>query len=265
MKKFGILLLTITMVFGSVFVGNINNSYAATSYEKNLKIGKAYNYDLDGDGHKESIKVYGAGGKLLLKVNGKNNTLDSSYYPGYVSYDIKIYDFNKNDKSSEIVYKWMGDDAWGTKILKFKNDKCILNKHYLDALLENYDSKTGMITFQELDRGRYNSFTKAIGFFCIHDKVKIKGYNLYNQHKANTDSSTRKNKYIVSKKLTAYTGIDGKKKAFMLNKGSKAYLYSLYQNGSKKYIKVKNSSGKYGYIKIGTSMIFKEDSCLWWR
>ena len=39
LKKFSILLLTITMVVGSIFVGNVTNSYASTSY-KNLATSK---------------------------------------------------------------------------------------------------------------------------------------------------------------------------------------------------------------------------------
>lgn len=77
--------------------------------------------------------------------------------------------------------------------------------------------------------------------------------------------SNRKNKYIAAKNLTAYTSTSGTKKAFTIKKGSKAYIYALYQNGSKRYIKVKNSSGKYGYVKVGSSMLFTEKSCLWWR
>lgn len=262
LKKFTTLLLTITMVIGGIFVGNTSNSYAATAYKKQLKIGTTYKYDLDGDGDKDSIKVYGSGNKLLLKVNSTTKTLDTNYYPEYGYYDVKIYDFNKKDKSSDIVYYWSGDSEWGTRILKFKNNTCMLNRYYKDAMLKSYDSNTGMVTLEECDQGRYNSFMKAMGGFCIYDKVKINGYNAYNQYSANTNSLTRKNKYVAAKKLTAYTSTNGSKKAFTISKGSKVYVYALYQNGSKKYIKVKNSSGKYGYIKIGTSMLFTRNSCL---
>ena len=39
LKKFSILLLIITMIFGSIFPVNINNSYTSTSY-KNLATSK---------------------------------------------------------------------------------------------------------------------------------------------------------------------------------------------------------------------------------
>ena len=265
MKKVSVLFLSISMIVGSVFVSDINSSYAATAYKKQLKIGKTYKYDLDGDRDKDSIKVYSKGHKLLLKVNNTTKTLDSHYYTDYGDYDVKIYDFNKKDKSSEIVFYWSGDSEWGTKILKFKNNKCMVNKHYKDTMLKSYDPNNGMVTFEEYEQGRYGSFGKAIGCFYIYDKVQIKGYNVYNQYSANTSGSTRKNKYVAAKKLTAYTSTSGKKKAFTINKGSKAYIYSLYQKGSSKYIRVKNSSGKYGYVKVGSSMLFTEKSCLWWR
>lgn len=265
MKKVSVLFLSISMIVGSVFVSDINSSYAATAYKKQLKIGKTYKYDLDGDRDKDSIKVYSKGHKLLLKVNNTTKTLDSHYYTDYGDYDVKIYDFNKKDKSSEIVLYWSGDSEWGTKMLKFKNNKCMVNKHYKDTMLKSYDPNNGMVTFEEYEQGRYSSFAKAIGCFYIYDKVQIKGYNVYNQYSANTNSSTRKNKYVAAKKLTAYTSTSGKKKAFTINKGSKAYIYALYQKGSSKYIRVKNSSGKYGYVKVGSSMLFTEKSCLWWR
>ena len=58
LKKASIFLLTITMIIGSIFVGNKTNSYAATSYKQQLVMGKTYKYDLDGDGDKDIIKFY---------------------------------------------------------------------------------------------------------------------------------------------------------------------------------------------------------------
>lgn len=52
----------------------------------------------------------------------------------------------------------------------------MVNKRYKDAMLKSYDASTGMVTFEEYDQGRYSSFAKAMGFFCIYDKVQIKGY-----------------------------------------------------------------------------------------
>lgn len=265
LKKLSALLLTTIVVIGSIFVGNTQNSYAETSYKKRIYSNTVYKYDIDGDGDKDTIKVYKAGEKILLKVNSCVKTLMDGYNPVINSYTVYIYDFNKNDKSSEIVFKWDGSSEWGTRILKFKNSTCKLNRHYYDATISSYQPSNGMITFEEYDYGRYCKFSNAIGCFTCYDKVRINGYNAYNQYTANTTNGIRKNKYIANNTLTAYTSTSGTKKAFTISKGSPAYVYALYQNGSKRYIKVKNKYGKYGYIKIGTSLLFKKDSCIWWR
>ncbi|WP_455537800.1 hypothetical protein [Terrisporobacter sp.] len=272
LKKFSVLLLTIPMAFGSIFAGNTNNSYAQTSYKKQLALEKTYKYDLDGDGDKDSIKLHRKGSKLYLIVNGVTKKLDSYYNPEnnpnmvLDNCIVRIYDLNKKDKSLDIVSMKMAEDNYNTtRILKFKNKTCKLDKSYFDATLKSYDSSNGMITLEEYDAGRYTEFVKAIGCFCIYDKVKVNVYNIYNQYTANVVKFNKQHKYIAAKKLTAYTGTSGSKKAFTINKGSKSYIYELYQNGSKRYIKVKNSSGKYGYVKVGTSMLFTNSSCLWWR
>ena len=265
LKKVGILLLTISMVMISGFIGQENNTYAATSCTTKLSINKTYKCDLDGDGDKDSIKVYISGDKLMLKVNSTTKTLISNFDKEYYSYNVKIYDLNKNDKSKEIVTYWAVDSSCATRIMKFKNNTCKLNKLYDDAMLKSYDSKNGMITFEEYDWGRYSSFTKAIGCFCIYDKVRINGYNAYNQYSANTFGIVRNNKYVAAKDLTAYSSTSGTKKSFTIKKGSKVHIYALYQKGSTKYIKVKNSSNKYGYVKVGSSMLFTKKSCVWAR
>lgn len=265
LKKLGVTLLATILIIGSVLVGNTQDSYAETSYKKQLYLDTVYRYDIDGDGDKDLIEAFEAGGELFIQVNNCIEVVESKYYPDYGSYDLKIYDFNKNDKSSEIVFTWYGDSEWGTKILKFKNNTCKLNRHYYDAIISSYKPSSGMITFEEYDCGRYHKFADAIGCFSCYDKVRINGYNIYNQYTANTTKNIKQNKYIAAKNLTAYTSTSGNRKAFTISKGSPAYIYALYQNGSKRYIKVKNKYGKYGYVKIGKSLMFKKSSCIWWR
>ena len=132
-------------------------------------------------------------------------------------------------------------------------------------VLNEYGSTAGMITMEEYDAGRYSNFVKGIGCFCIYDKVRVNGYKVYNQYTANVVEFNKKHKYIAAKNLTVYKSTSGSKKLFTIKKGSKVYIYALYQNGNKRYIKVKNGSGRYGYVKVGTSLLFESDSCLWWR
>ena len=263
LKKFGVSILTATMLTVSAF-GFSSNANAATSCKKIIKPNVTYKYDIDGDGDKDTIKVFKSKDKVLLKVNKCVKTV--IYDCGSnCSYNVKIYDLNKNDKSSEIIVYYSDDDSYCTRILKFKDNTCKLNVSYNDAQLSSYTSKNGIVTFTEYDCGRYNKFAKAIGDFGCYSKVKVNGYKLSNQYTANTTNTVKQNKYIASKNLTAYTSVSGTKKAFTVKKNSYVNIYALYQNGNKKYIKVKNSAGKYGYIKIGTDKIFKDSSLLYFR
>ena len=214
-KKVSVLVLAIAVIVGSIFTGKVDNSYAATSSIKKLNVGKEYKYDLDGDKDEDYIKVYISGDKLKLKVNNTIKTLISNFNEEYY-YSVKLYDFNKKDKSKEIVCYWSIDDTWATRILKFKDDKCKVNKLYNDAILKNYNPNNGMITFEEYDNGRYNAFSKAIGCFCCYGKVRLNGYNLYNQYTANTFGIVKNNKYKANKKLTVYTNTNSKIKKFTI-------------------------------------------------
>ena len=266
LKKLGVLMLSSTMLVVSVFGLSSSNSYAATSCIKKLSLNTTYKYDIDGDGDKDTIKTYVSKGKLLLKINKCVKTL-SPQYNSYLksSYAVKLYDFNKKDKSLDIVYSYIPDDVAETRILKFKNNTCEVNKFYYDSEVYSYNPSNGMVTFREYFEGRYKDFTKVLGSFTCYSKVKVNGYKLSNQYTANTTNTVKQNKYIASKNLTAYTSVSGTKKAFTVKKNSYVNIYALYQNGNKKYIKVKNSAGKYGYIKIGTNKIFKDSSLLYFR
>ena len=263
LKKFGVSILTTTMLTVSAF-GFSSNAYAATSCKKIIKPNVTYKYDIDGDGDKDTIKVFKSKDKVLLKVNKCVKTV--IYDCGSnCSYNVKIYDLNKNDKSSEIIVYYSDDDSYCTRILKFKDNTCKLNVSYNDAQLSSYTSKNGIVTFTEYDCGRYNKFAKAIGDFGCYSKVKVNGYKLSNQYTANTISAVKDNKYIANQNLTAYTSTNSRQKAFTIKKNQPVHVYALYQNGNKRYIKVKNNAGKYGYVKIGASLIFTKDSCIWAR
>ena len=163
LKKFGVSILTATMLTVSAF-GFSSNAYAATSCKKIIKPNVTYKYDIDGDGDKDTIKVFKSKDKVLLKVNKCVKTV--IYDCGSnCSYNVKIYDLNKNDKSSEIIVYYSDDDSYCTRILKFKDNTCKLNVSYNDAQLSSYTSKNGIVTFTVYDCGRYNKFAKAIGDF----------------------------------------------------------------------------------------------------
>ena len=171
LKKLGVSILAAAMLTVSTFGISPSNAYAATSCKKVIKPNITYKYDIDGDKDKDTIKVYESKGKLLLKVNSCTTTLISDYNTDYYSYNVKIYDFNNKDKSAEIVLEWAGDSECATRILKFKNNTCKVNKFYYDASVSSYNPNTGMLSLAESELGRYSKFTHAIGCFSCIDKV----------------------------------------------------------------------------------------------
>lgn len=269
LKRISAVALATTIALGSVFVSNPKESYAATSCKKVIKKNITYKYDIDGDGDLDSIKVYKYRGDLKIKVNNCVKTLIDDYDPDYhFEISTKIYDFNKRDKSKEIVFEWVGPSDGEIRLLKFKDNTCKVNRRFqgnIGGELKSYDPNTGIVTFAETTYGLYSKFEKAIGSFGCYAKVKVNGFTVTNQKTANTSSYVRKNKYIAAKNLTAYTSTSGSKKAFTISKGSPAYVYALYQSGNTRYIKVKNKNGKYGYIKAGSTLLFKRNSCLWFQ
>ena len=274
-KKVGVLLITAVMVTGTIFIGNTTNTYAQqTTYKKQLLEGQTYKCDLDGDKDKDSIKVYVSNNKLLLKVNSKVVTLIPYYddeYPPY--YTVRIYDFNKKDKSLDILFQWEGDSEWGAKLLKFKNSTCKVNKNFdycslfseSDCDKVGYNSNTGIVTFCCDSDDRYAPFVNSMGMFFCYEKIKVNGYNVTYENTAEMDSCVKQNKYVAAKNLTAYTSTSGKTRKYTVKKGSKVKIYSLYRKGNSKLIKIKNSSNQFAYIKAGSSLLFEQDSCLWWR
>lgn len=265
------LVFALLMIVGSSFVIGMNDSYAKTNCIKKLSAGKTYYYNLDGDKDKDSIKQYVSRGSVYLKINGVVKKVISDYYPEYMSYNVKIYDFNKKDKSLDIVITHSEEDCYyETRIIKFKNKTCKLNKVYKDSYVYSYDNSNGMIKFKARMGSRYSYFMKSIGCFVCSPQTRINGYNVYDQYTANMASDSwmstdiTKHNYIAAKKLTAYTSTNGKKKAYTINKGEVVHVYAFYQNGNKRYIKVKNKYGKYAYVKASSSLLFTSESCLWW-
>ena len=99
LKKVCVLLLTLAIITGSILADNISNTYAASKNIKELTKGIIYKCDLDGDKKNDTIKVYESGDKLKIKVNNTTKTLISDFDKDAFNYNVKLYDFNKNDKS----------------------------------------------------------------------------------------------------------------------------------------------------------------------
>ena len=235
---------------------------------KNLKLGKSYKYDIDGDKDKDNIKAYISNNKLILNVNGCKKTLvpkceewDEKEQATIINYDkdmesIRLYDCNKKDKSYTIVFDDTGGN--GSRILKFKNNKCMLDKVIKGEYIDSYDNNTGTVKFGD-DCG-YGKFSKAFSkacssYFSVIRKIKIQDYKVTEETSASNIDTYRY--YKANNTMTAYKSATSNTKAFTIKKNDKVKVYNLYMSGNNKRIKVKNSSGKYGYIKYTNKQLFK--------
>ena len=149
LKKISAVALVVTLTISSIFISNPKESYAATSCKKLLKKNVTYKYDLDGDGDLDTIRIYSGSKNLNIRVNNCVKTL----IPGYVGveecfdFSAKIYDFNKHDKSKEIVFEWVAPSDGAIRFLKFKNSTCKLNKVFKGGTagkLNSYNSNSNI-------------------------------------------------------------------------------------------------------------------------
>ena len=264
-KGMSVLLASILIAGTSFKVSNAISEYTCI---KNLKPGKTYKYDIDGDKDKDIIKPYILNNKLILNVNGCKKTLvpkceewDEEEQATIINYNkdmesIRLYDFNKKDKSYTIVFNKTGGD--GSRILKFKNNKCMLDKVIKGEYIDSYDNNTGTVKFW--DDGGYGKFSKAFSkacssYFSVIRKIKIQDYKITEETSAsNIDTYIY---YKANNTMTAYKSVTSNTKAFTIKKNDKVKVYNFYMSGNNKRIKVKNSSGKYGWIKYSGKQLFK--------
>ena len=75
-KKLSAILLAVSMILGSSFVKNADDTYAASTYKKELKLGQTCYYDIDGDGDKDSIKYYVSNENISLAEEKPENLID---------------------------------------------------------------------------------------------------------------------------------------------------------------------------------------------
>lgn len=265
-KKVISLMLTFIILLGSGFMFEKSDAYVRTGYIKRIYSGHTYYYNLDGDRDRDSIRQYVSHGNVYLKVNGVVKKIISNYDSDYMSYNVKIYNFNRHDRSLEIVVSLQGYDEYHmTRIIKFQDKRCRLDRIYDLASISSYENSNGMITFRGGTWCRYKYFINSIGCFNCYPKTRINGYNAYNQYTAYTDSHVRKNSYKAARTLTAYTSTSATRRDYTVRTGEIVHVYGLYQKGSRRFVKIKNKYGDYGYVRASSYLLFEDSSCLWWQ
>lgn len=262
LKKVLMILLSICISLTSITIFNLGNSYASSiTYVKKAKNNTTYKYDLDGDGKKEKIRYYYEGEEVELYINGiKVETYESLEKPV-----VSICDFNKKDKSLDIVVKTEVENCYiCSYIVNYSKGKVI--NHCLWGDICSFDSNTGIFKFFNYGYPDNDEYTEEhpeyIFYSCIGDfdtivyyKVNKTSVKMKKSYSYEVASYVKTHKYKMKKKVTAYKSPTSKTKAFTLKVGEKMNIVRLYSNNNNQYIKVKNSKGKYGYVKTQASLI----------
>lgn len=177
LKKFSILLLTITMVFGSIFPVNINNSYASTSY-KNLATSK----NTLATNARFGDYFYFSSEDALYKVNVKTKKKTKLYkvkYDGDLIRHVSVYKdyiyFTYEKEFTPYIYR-IKTNGKNLKCLGMGvNPKPYHNKIYYLGVVkkDDYESKTNGIYKMNL-----NGSNKT----CISKSKYISDFSIYNSN-----------------------------------------------------------------------------------
>ena len=177
LKKFSILLLTITMVFGSIFPVNINNSYASTSY-KNLATSK----NTLATNARFGDYFYFSSEDALYKVNVKTKKKTRLYkvkYDWEFIRDVSVYKdyiyFTYEKEFTPYIYR-IKTNGKNLKCLGMGvNPKPYHNKIYYLGVVkkDDYESKTNGIYKMNL-----NGSNKT----CIRKSKYISDFSIYNSN-----------------------------------------------------------------------------------
>ena len=261
-KKVFSSLIVLCLIMTAMFTFYTSNSYASSiKYLNKAKYGVTYKYDLDGDGKKEKIKcktsnkVDGCPKELDLYINGR---LVKKYETLGIPV-LSIYDFNRKDKSLDIIIQSDEEDGYvSTNILKYNKGK-IKNYEY-GGFLDSFNSNTGiikMVSYGYPSKDYNSGFSNCIGDFAVKVPYKVNktNINMILSNSYDVANNVREHKYKMKKQVVTYKNPTSKEKSFTLKKGEKMNVISLYKKGKYEYIRVKNSKNKYGYIKSQSKLI----------
>ena len=233
----------------------ISDAVSPNTCIKKLKIGTTYKYDIDGDKDKDRIKLTFSKDALVLEINNTYKRLEDF---GAGDEVVRLYNFNKKDKSYTFVYE--KDRGLSARILKFKNNKCMMDKTIKNEYIVGYDDSGNIKLDGEIGNKFDEAFFKAFGIYIDignYRKININDYKITESKYADVDSYVKDIYFKANNTMTAYKSPTTSSKAFTVKKGDKVRIYQYYMSGSNKRIKIKNSSGKYGWIKYSGKQLFK--------
>lgn len=228
------------------------NAAATGSYP--LKSNKTYQYDLDGDGKKESVKI--KMGKLdddryykaYVYVNGTRKLTISDKF-GF--YDIYAQVLVMSSKKVFIYINPFGDNDDGSKkIYQYQNGK------FKKSI--NLDSMGRYASVQKVGKEKITMEIRrtwsAIGVFSYTCNLAYKNGKLAPDAKtykivSYSPVGDNAHPYLTAKgDIQIYKSNNTKEKSFVLKKGQKVKITKYSLNGKKEMFKVETKAGKTGWF-----------------
>lgn len=264
MKRMAVLLILLSIIFYNY--SKIEEAFFQMKLNQNkLNYDIDYYFDLNNDGVDEKIK--------LEKNNDDNNIIivdlyinekltetytDEKYISAY------ICDFNKMDNHKEIYFT-LGNNRENSKTNIFiYYDGNETDNFILDGTIVHNDDKSGLIKIAYGNIKNSLNFTdygkvldeNSIRVNYIYKRVLNFGVIDIKEKEVKVVGISKEIEYIAENEINVYETNIGDSDAYILSKGDKVKLVSLYNYGDTKSIKIVNEEGRYGWIKIKNKQLF---------
>lgn len=240
------------VLFLFLVMGDAHIVHADTTGIYTLKADKTYNYDLDGDGKKESLKIefgksdgyvyYGAD----IYINGEKVLTINDYF-----YVVNAQVLIMSKKNVFIYLTPSAENGDGTKIIyQYKNGRL---KKIIDFEKMGRYANVEKVTKNKITMNIRRTWS-AIGCFSYECNLVYKNGKLKPETKTymlDSYSQTEKAKkpYLTAKNnIQIYESHNTNRKSFVLKKGQKVKITKYYFNGKIHMFQVKMASGKKGWF-----------------
>lgn len=264
MKRTALLLILLAIMFYNY--SKIEEAFFQMKLNQNkLNYDIDYYFDLNSDGIDEKIKLKLNSDNqdkfvvdLYINDKLKETYIDEKYINAY------ICNFNKMDKHKEICFI-IGYNIEDSKTNMFiYYDENEGNNFILDGRIVHNDDKNGLIkiSYGNIKNSlNFSDYGKVLGddsinVNYIYKRVLHFGIVDVEEKEAKVIGTSKDIEYAAKYETNVYETNIGDARAYILSKGDKIKLVSLYNYGDDKCIKIVNEEGRYGWIKIEDKQLF---------
>lgn len=245
-------------MFAGVFLAKGEVVKASSTLNVPLELDKVYQYDVDGDGVSDQIK---------MEIVYNNDRSYSRVLKIFVN-DVKVFQ-----------QKRIEDPIWYVRLIRLQNQKvffdiystissddacmhqlyCVQNSKLKSVYdFQKYYNKYADYYLTDIAKVSGNTVKISVmAQFFVTGSVRFEMNFTYKDGKFKRTSNTfalkyktmaRKNKWTANRKIKVYKKAGSKKLAYTLKKGNVVKLNKVVYKGNKVYFQVKKSNGKTGYI-----------------